>query len=305
MSNSTVCGTLVAIWCVMIFPAMAQNGGGLEKAKSQASEHFQKGEWGQAASGYAELVKSEPGFRQGWFRLGFAEHSLGNFSEAAAAYQRAIALGAPPIAQYNLACAFARLGKSDSALDMLDQSLNAGFTQQASLESDPDFASLLNNSRFKELNQRLLRSIFPCKYDPRYRQFDFWIGEWEVFNPAGQKVGTNSVQQILGDCVLLENWTSATGSMGKSFNTFNSSTGKWQQTWVDDKGTVLELAGTLNGNILTFEATVHDTAGVATQHRLSFTSIAPNTVRQFWEQSTDGGATWSVAFDGKYVRKGE
>jgi len=27
------------------------------------------------------------------------------------------------------------------------------------------------------------------------------------------------------------------------------------------------------------------------------------TVRQLWEQSVDGGKTWSVAFDGLYTRK--
>lgn len=294
---------ICAIWCLITIPAIAQNGEVLDSAKKQAGEHFQKGEWPQAASQYAILVKSDPQFRQGWFRLGFAQHSLGNFAEAATAYQKAIALGAPAIAQYNLACSYARLGQTEQALDMLEQSLNAGFTQQTSLENDPDFASLLANPRFKELNQRVLRAAFPCQYDPRYRQFDFWIGEWEVFNPAGQKVGVNSVQQILGSCVLMENWTSATGSMGKSFNTFNTTTGKWQQTWVDDQGTVLELAGTLNGTILTFEGTTRDTAGATTQHRLSFTFIDANTVRQFWEQSTDNGATWNVAFDGKYLRK--
>lgn len=304
MKTTNIGCVIGIIGCLFAIPAVAQNGD-MENAKKQAGEHFQQGEWQQAASGYAALVKLDPQFRQGWFRLGFAQHSLGNFSEAATAYQKAIALGAPPIAQYNLACAFARLGKTDSALDMLEQSLNAGFTQQTTLESDTDFASLLDNARFKELNQRMLRAAFPCKYDPRYRQFDFWIGEWEVYNPAGQKVGTNSIQQILGSCVLLENWTSGAGSMGKSFNTFNTSTGTWQQTWVDDQGTVIELAGVLKGKTLTLEGTTRDTAGAITLHRLSFTSVDANTVRQFWEQSTDNGATWNAAFDGKYVRKAE
>ena len=31
----------------------------------------------------------------------------------------------------------------------------------------------------------------PCKARPEYRQFDFWVGEWDVQNPQGQTAGTN------------------------------------------------------------------------------------------------------------------
>ena len=33
-------------------------------------------------------------------------------------------------------------------------------------------------------------------------------------------------------------------------------------------------------------------------------SLEPDaSVRQVWESSTDGGTTWTVAFDGRYVKK--
>ena len=35
---------------------------------------------------------------------------------------------------------------------------------------------------------------------------------------------------------------------------------------------------------------------------LSFFSVAPDTVRQLFEQSTDGGKTWTPTFDARYVR---
>jgi hypothetical protein len=37
--------------------------------------------------------------------------------------------------------------------------------------------------------------------------------------------------------------------------------------------------------------------------RLTFFNIDADTVRQFAEQSTDGGTTWTVSYDFKYVRK--
>ena len=44
-----------------------------------------------------------------------------------------------------------------------------------------------------------------------YRQFDFWIGDWEVFNPQDQRVGSNRIDKVLGGCALHESWRGGTG----------------------------------------------------------------------------------------------
>ena len=143
----------------------------------------------------------------------------------------------------------------------------------------------------------------PCKSRPEYRQFDFWVGEWDVRNPQGQQAGTNSVQLILGDCVLLENWTGARGGQGKSFNVYNAAKGKWQQTWVDNAGNVLELSGEYRDGAMRFTGESVGRGGAKTLERLTFTKVGDDRVRQLWEQSADGGKTWTVTFDGAYVRK--
>ena len=144
----------------------------------------------------------------------------------------------------------------------------------------------------------------PCKSRPEYRQFDFWVGEWDVLNPKGQQAGTNSVQLILGDCVVFENWTGARGgSGGKSFNVYNAAKGKWQQTWVDNSGGVLELTGEYRDNQMRFTGETKGGDGKVTLERLTFTRLGDGGVRQLWEKSADGGKTWAVAFDGTYVRK--
>jgi hypothetical protein len=143
----------------------------------------------------------------------------------------------------------------------------------------------------------------PCRSRPEYRQFDFWVGEWDVTNPRGQQAGTNSVQLILGDCVVFENWTGARGSSGKSFNVYNAAKGKWQQTWVDNSGGVLELTGDYKDDQMRFTGETKGAGGKVTLERLTFTRLGDGRVRQFWEQSADGGRTWTVVFDGTYVRK--
>ena len=72
-----------------------------------------------------------------------------------------------------------------------------------------------------------------------HRQFDFWVGHWEVFGPAGKKVGENTVEVIADGCALLEQWTGNGGVTGKSLNIYDVVDRRWHQTWVDNSGTLL------------------------------------------------------------------
>ena len=141
----------------------------------------------------------------------------------------------------------------------------------------------------------------PCA-DEKSHQFDFWIGDWEVF--AGEDLaGRNSIQPILDGCVLQESWRGSRGSAGSSLNFYNPQKGKWQQFWVWRNGTTLELEGELeNGNMLLSGTTV-DKEGKETLHRVTWYDNPDGTVRQWWETSSDGGDTWETAFDGHYRQK--
>lgn len=43
--------------------------------------------------------------------------------------------------------------------------------------------------------------------------------------------------------------------------------------------------------------------GGVVRHRIAWSPLAGERVRQFWERSRDRGRTWTVVFDGTYVRK--
>lgn len=137
---------------------------------------------------------------------------------------------------------------------------------------------------------------------PESRQFDFWIGEWDVINQAGKPAGTSKIESIAASAGLLENWTGATGYTGRSLNAYNAARKQWQQYWVGSDGSVLELRGGLvNGSmILTGE---HLVGGQIRTERITWTPNVDGTVRQHWEQSADEGKTWTTAFDGLYRKK--
>lgn len=143
----------------------------------------------------------------------------------------------------------------------------------------------------------------PAPLPPEARQFDFWVGEWEVTNPAGKLAGRSKIESIAGGAALLENWTGANaGFTGKSLNAYNPARKQWQQFWVGSDGGILELVGGLVEGRMILSAE-HAVKGVRTIERITWTPNADGTVRQHWEQSVDGGRTWKTAFDGLYRKR--
>ena len=142
----------------------------------------------------------------------------------------------------------------------------------------------------------------PCMSE-QHRQFDFWIGEWDVANPAGKTAGRSRIESRLGQCVIHEHWFGAGGTVGESFNIRNADTGQWEQFWVDNGGNRLHLKGGLAGSSMVLEG-VQDKpnaqTGLTQRERITWTTNADGSVRQLWETSTDDGKSWATSFDGLY-----
>jgi hypothetical protein len=143
----------------------------------------------------------------------------------------------------------------------------------------------------------------PCE-SSEHRQFDFWVGHWDVFGPAGRKVGENRIEVIADGCALLEQWTGNGGVTGKSLNIYDTIDRRWHQTWVDNSGTLLMLAGQFIDRSMVMSMTgpsPTDPKATVLQ-RITWTPASDGSVRQLWELSSDAGKTWTVLFDGRYVR---
>lgn len=140
--------------------------------------------------------------------------------------------------------------------------------------------------------------------DPAERQFDFWIGDWEVFSPKGDRVGENRISREIAGRVLVERYRGRKGYQGSSFNSYEPASRSWRQTWVDSEGLTLNLVGGIvDGRMVLTGSRRPETAGV--QDRISWEPRQDGSVRQLWESSKDGGKTWTVAFDGIYRRRAD
>ena len=142
----------------------------------------------------------------------------------------------------------------------------------------------------------------PVCVTPENRQFDFWLGDWEVRDPAGKLVGENHITSLHQGCVLFENYRAGKFS-GSSVNAYDAERRKWHQTWVDSSGGVLVIEGGLvDGKMILAGETV-DAEILAGNHRSGqFLSECDGRVRQLWETTTDKGKTWTTAFDGYYAK---
>ncbi len=103
--------------------------------------------------------------------------------------------------------------------------------------------------------------------------------------------GKSRIESILNHCSIAEHWSSARGGDGKSYNAYDAELKQWQQFWVSEGGTTLLL---LEGE--------HRVGGAPRRERITWTPNEDSSVRQLWEQSSDGGKSWTPAFDGLYRR---
>jgi hypothetical protein len=130
---------------------------------------------------------------------------------------------------------------------------------------------------------------------PEQRHFDFWVGTWDVEDKDGHRLGRNRIEPLLGGAVLQENWEGEKGGRGTSLNAWLPGKKVWRQTWVDDQGGVLDLEGGLKEGRMVMEGGTE-----AQRDRISWTPLPDGRVLQLWEQSKDGGRTWTRSFEGYY-----
>ena len=148
----------------------------------------------------------------------------------------------------------------------------------------------------------------PC-CEPEYRQFDFWVGDWVAYDLQKKKAlaGYNEIVLLQDSCVLQENWRSGNAAYtGTSYNWYERQNDQWHQVWIDNQGGSLQLSGAFkDGKMMLSSAPMTADNGKVLINRITWTPNPDGSVRQHWELSRDGGASWQTVFDGLYRRRQE
>lgn len=143
----------------------------------------------------------------------------------------------------------------------------------------------------------------PACDTPEYRQFDFWLGAWDVTGgpDLDTLVGRSRITAVSTGCALQEDWTNANGRDGHSLNVYDATTKRWTQFWIGSDGVLLRLEGGLRADgAMAMEGTLPKTGGGTQRQRITWTPNADGSVEQRWETSDDAGVSWQVAFVGLY-----
>jgi len=156
---------------------------------------------------------------------------------------------------------------------------------------------------------------------PEYRQFDFWVGEWEVvvpFAPAGTPNSASIIRSELDGCMVEENWFGggfgAFSVAGRSLNMYDFSTGQWHQHWINSPGGAasveLYAGGIEDGRMVLTGSRVYQAghplfpglAGTTAVDIGVWTAHTADSVEQDFFGSTNG-SPFVQTFDGRYLRR--
>lgn len=156
---------------------------------------------------------------------------------------------------------------------------------------------------------------FDCS-GPEYRQFDFWIGEWDVVwnpenrrpgaPPPGAKPARNVITKIQDGCVIAEHWDDQRGGTGQSVNIYDRVSQRWHQTWVSNSGGLNQYWGELKDGRMVYLGEIPLGPAMGFQGRrtirLTLAPMGPDRVRQLSEALNSDG-TWSPNYDLIYTRR--
>ncbi|MEQ8472985.1 MAG: tetratricopeptide repeat protein [Marinoscillum sp.] len=271
--------------------------------KETADENYHNEKWQDAAKGYLKHVEKNEKDSSAWYRLAYCQYKLGEYNLSLKNFDKALATNFfPGYTLYNKAKVYTRMENEDQAYAALNEAVSKGFSNFTMLKDDDEWSNYQSSEQFAAIIQRTRENAFPCLTSEVQRHFDFWIGKWDVM-VNGNKVGVNNITLAEGGCALHESYTTQGAYSGQSINYFDPMDKKWHQIWVDSNGGVLDYTEvSKNEGMIQFVADYLSRSGEVTKSRLTFTANEDGSVRQLFEDSTDGGESWTASFDGHYVK---
>ncbi len=242
---------------------------------------------------------------QDWLQLARDARDAEQLELASTALGKASSFGLSPI-QFGIEEARILVASNDpaGATKELQKVFAAGFTGVSVLTNDPVINLMEGRKDYDELVQKMSVQAYPCAHQPGFQDFDFWIGEWDVHLANGTPAGSNIIQPVERGCALTEHWSSANGGTGMSINYLDKASDQWVQVWNAEGGSQIIIRGGLNDDGMAMEGYIHYVGnGTTAPFRALWTPLPDGRVRQYFEQSNDGGNTWVPWFEGFYTRQ--
>jgi tetratricopeptide repeat protein len=265
---------------------------------------FEQGRWDDAIAEYRELLAAYPEDRLSLLRIAQAQRELRRHDDALATLEQARTANAPEaMIDLERARNLALLGRPDDALAALDAADHSGLRALTLVEQAREFDAFRSGSRFQRVYRNVRARVYPCEGEPEASAFDFWVGRWEVRQPDGTLVGTNTISKRDGGCSIQERWEGSGGSQGTSVSFYLPSRGEWRQVWTGSSGTLFDMTGKPTDTGMKMEGTIEYVApNRVVAFRGTWSRNADGLVRQRLEEFDLAAQTWILWFDGFYRR---
>lgn len=143
----------------------------------------------------------------------------------------------------------------------------------------------------------------PACETPEHRQFDYWVGYWDVYRTGTDTLVAHSlIERRYAGCAIRENWMPLRNQGGGSFSIWHPATRQWRQLWVDSSNGWVEFTGGIvNGAMeLTGPWAGSGPNGENGIVRMRYDRGENGAVRQHGDVSIDNGRTWAPSFDFTY-----
>lgn len=152
-----------------------------------------------------------------------------------------------------------------------------------------------------------------------YEDFDFWLGEWQVFDTnSGELRGYDVIEMVHDGCTLHQEWRQMDNAFslkaspvrlrGSSLTGIDAK-GEWRQLWTDNSGSNMLMSGGLDDEgtmVLTSEwisFTNSEGKDVSFRNILSWKPMEDGSVHNWGEQQTGGdNGPKTVFYDIMYRR---
>lgn len=311
---------ILSLICACTFSALAQPGatpvtplsGSQPDAQPQiaqpritpamADAAWQAQRWADAANFYRVLCRENPDNGDYHFRLAYALHADGQYRRAVPAHEEAAEFDQyRATALYNLGCAHSALGNIDRAFEALYDAMDAGFDDIELMETDQDLFPLHDDARWRALvagtrppgGNRPPPGTPPSSRGP-LEEVDFLLGEWEVLDDRGRRVGSMSAHPMEHERGVVLNWRGDQGDTSTSLLFFDEFVESWRSVSINSDGAVTELSGHAHRAELEYSGEVHTERGDRFLQRGAIEQMRDGNLGQIVEESEDDGRSWRV-----------
>jgi hypothetical protein len=142
-----------------------------------------------------------------------------------------------------------------------------------------------------------------CAKNPEVRQFDFWLGQWNVAAAGSSGNAHSTVTLSLDQCLIVENWDGGRGHSGRNIFGYSADDKSWYGMFADNEGRVhVFTSGRVLPGSAEFQGPSRGPNGESVLNRLKVLRVSPGKIEQTWEKSADNGTSWNVVFRAEYSR---